>query len=254
MSAQQASQATSKKFCFVIAPIGESGDSVRTRSDQVFKYIIAPAATACGYEPLRADQIPKPGIITSQVIQHLIDDPLVIADLTGPNANVFYELAIRHAFRKAVVQIIDAAQAIPFDLAASRTVKFDYRDLDSVDAARKEIERHIKAVEENPEEVDNPLTQAVDVQSLRRSDKPVEKSIGDIMAILQDLQTGLNEIQRNTKRDVFFVNPSVAGEDFTNWVSTGDVLKVNPAANFRLYLDKLKPTNPPETGKDNKGK
>jgi hypothetical protein len=107
MCAQQVTQPTSKKTCFVIAPIGDRDDSVRTRSDQVFKYIIAPAATECGYEALRADQIPKPGIITSQVIQHLIDDPLVIADLTGPNANVFYELAVRHAFRKPVVQIVE---------------------------------------------------------------------------------------------------------------------------------------------------
>jgi hypothetical protein len=61
--------------------------------------IVAPAAEACGYDTIRADQIAKPGIITSQVIQHLLDDPLVVADLTGWNPNVFYELAIRHAIR-----------------------------------------------------------------------------------------------------------------------------------------------------------
>ena len=119
MCAQQVSKPKGK-ICFVIAPIGETGSVVRTRSDQVFTYIIKPAATACGYESLRADQITKPGIITSQVIEHLIEDPLVIADLTGSNANVFYELSIRHGFRKPVVQIIDAEQAIPFDLAGSR--------------------------------------------------------------------------------------------------------------------------------------
>ena len=112
----------------------------------VYKHIIAPAATKCGYDPIRADEISEPGIITSQVIQHLIDDPLVIADLSGSNANVFYELAVRHAFRKPVVQIIDGAESIPFDLAASRTIKFDYRDLDSAERGSHEIEQQITAV------------------------------------------------------------------------------------------------------------
>src|SRR5262245_29205679 len=85
------------KTCFVIAPIGEQDSVVRKRSDQIFKYLIGPAAQECGYTALRADQIAEPGIITTQVIQHIVDDPLVVADLTGRNPNVFYELAIRHA-------------------------------------------------------------------------------------------------------------------------------------------------------------
>src|SRR6266851_3935883 len=87
MGTQKVSQ-TSRKICFIIAPIGDIGSVVRIRSDKVLKHIIAPAAIDCGYEPLRADQISEPGIITSQVIQHIVEDPLVIADLTGPNANV----------------------------------------------------------------------------------------------------------------------------------------------------------------------
>lgn len=96
-----------KKICFVIAPIGEEGSETRKRSDQILKYIIAPAATECGYEPKRADSFATPGIITKQIIEQLIDAPLVIADLTDYNPNVFYELAVRHAVRKPVVQLID---------------------------------------------------------------------------------------------------------------------------------------------------
>jgi phage gp29-like protein len=78
-----------EKLCFVIAPIGEEGSDVRRRSDQVLKHVIAPAAKECGYETIRADKISEPGMITSQVIQHLLEDALVIADLTGRNPNVF---------------------------------------------------------------------------------------------------------------------------------------------------------------------
>jgi hypothetical protein len=249
MCAQKVSQPTGK-ICFVIAPVGDTGSAVRTRSDQVFKYIIAPAATACGYEPLRADKIPKPGIITSQVIQHLIDDHLVIADLTGPNANVFYELAVRHAFRKPVVQIIDAAQSIPFDLAASRTIRFNYPDLEGAEQARDEIKRQIKAVEENPEEVDNPLTQAVEFQSLSRSGNPLEKSAAEIIAMLQDLKTGLNEILENIKRQSqveAFWGKGKAALDVIPYLRLAD-------AAFKLDVQTPESRTPPKTGKDKKGK
>ena len=91
------------KICFVIAPIDAEGSETRRRSDQVLNHIISPAAEECGYETIRADNISEPGIITSQIIQHLLEDSLVIADLTGRNPNVFYELAIRHAIKKSVV-------------------------------------------------------------------------------------------------------------------------------------------------------
>src|SRR5215510_5518346 len=88
------------KTCFVIAPIGEADSTIRKRPEQVFKYVVEPAARECGYQALRADQIPQPGMITTQAIQHVVEDPLVIADLTGRNPNVFYELAVRHAIGK----------------------------------------------------------------------------------------------------------------------------------------------------------
>jgi hypothetical protein len=182
-----------------------------------------------------------------------MDDPLVIADLTDPNANVFYELAVRHAFRKPAVQIIDAEQPIPFDVAHSRTIKFKYPDLGSAERAREEIKQQIKAVEENPEEVDNPLTQAVELQSLRRSGDPLEKSAAEIIAMLQDLKTGLNEIQQKMKKgEVTFLTPTFAGEDFSGW-PIGDITNVNRGA--ELYRVKLRSSiKPPETEKDKNDK
>ena len=68
------------KDCFVIAPIGEPESDIRKRSDQILKHVISPALKECGYKATRADQISEPGMITSQVIQHIVDDPLVVAD------------------------------------------------------------------------------------------------------------------------------------------------------------------------------
>jgi len=196
------------KTCFVIAPIGADGSADRIRSDQVLKHIIGPSVRECGYEPIRADQISEPGLITSQVIQHIVDDPLVIADLTGRNPNVFYELALRHAIKKPVVQIIHATESIPFDVAASRTVHVDHRDLDSVARAKEEIVRQIQAVEKNPLDVDTPISVAVELQSLRKSDNPLEKSYAEILAMLADIRSGMSDMRDGVRGRMLF-NPGV---------------------------------------------
>jgi hypothetical protein len=73
-----------------------------------------------------------------------------VADLTERNPNVFYELAIRHAIRKPLIQIIKSDEQIPFDVAGTRTIPVDHRDLDSVEFAKAEIVRQIDALNGRP--------------------------------------------------------------------------------------------------------
>lgn len=139
--------------CFVIAPIGPQDSKDRKRSNQVLEHIIKPAAKRCGYRTVRADKILKPGNVLFQIVQRLRDDPLVIADLTGGNPNVFYELAIRHVVGKPVIPIIQVGEPIPFDIVQSRTIQFDYKDVDSVVDCRERLVESIRAVEKEPTNV-----------------------------------------------------------------------------------------------------
>ena len=184
-----------EKLCFVISPIGEPDSETRKRSDQVLRHVIRPAATSCGYKAVRADEIDKPGMITSQVIQHVVNDALVVADLTERNPNVFYELAIRHALRRPLVQIIRKGEAIPFDVAGTRTIYVDHKDLDSVDAAKNEIIEQIKALEKDSSDIETPISVSLDLQLLRQSEKPEERSLADLVAAVVDLRASLSKIE-----------------------------------------------------------
>ncbi len=184
------------KICFVIAPIAEPDSDVRKRSDQILKHVIQPAVKGCGYTPLRADQISEPGIITTQIIQHIIDDPLVVADLTGRNPNVFYELAIRHALRKPYVQLVQRGERIPFDVAAIRTIEVDHRDLDSVEAAKAEIVRQIQSMEGRGTEIDSPISVAVDLEALRQSGNPEQRQLADVLAAVAELRSGFSLVEK----------------------------------------------------------
>ncbi len=120
------------KMCFVIAPLGDAGSSIRIHSDQVLRYIIQPAVGRCGLQAVRADEIEKAGQISSQVLEHLQAAPVAVADLTGTNPNVMYELAFRHARCLPVVQIASSDTHLPFDIAGQRTIFFSIQDPDSI--------------------------------------------------------------------------------------------------------------------------
>jgi hypothetical protein len=158
---------TEKMVCFVIAPIGDEKTEIRRRSDRVFKHIIKPAAELCGYSALPAKDIPGSGLIMSEVINYVVSAPLVIADLTGANANVFYELALRHAVRKPVVQIIAKKEKIKFDVSQIRTMQFDIDDV--IDDENRKSQTVSSLVEYIQEVMENATSTETPVSSARAS-------------------------------------------------------------------------------------
>jgi len=199
---------TEKKVCFVISPIGTDSSDIRRRADQLLRHIIRPAVDICGFEAIRADQISEPGMITTQVIQHIIDDPLVIADLTGSNPNVFYELAIRHAIRKPLVQIIQKEEKIPFDVAGMRTIPVDHQDLDSVEEAKQEIERQVKAIiKKQPDEIESPISVSVELQALRQSENPEDRSLAEFVSAVAELRSDLGAIEKRLSNPENLIPP-----------------------------------------------
>lgn len=215
------------KTCFFIAPIGDEGTETRKRSDQILKHIIEPAANEAGYQAIRADKISEPGNITSQIVQHLIDDDLVIADLTGKNPNVFYELAVRHTLKKAVLQIIQSGEPIPFDVATTRTIPVDHRDLDSVDHCRKELIKQIHFIEKTPTKIDSPISIAIDLQSLYRSDNPLEKTSAEIVSMLQELRSAIGKLSEEKISPVIGIPPWFYDEIFRFVKRLVDILEIS---------------------------
>ena len=157
-----AEQARFEAICFYITPIGEEDSEQRKHSDLFLGSLVEPAMESFQLKVVRADAIDKPGTITRQVIEYLLRSRLVIADLSFHNPNVFYELALRHAVRLPVVQIIRTADRIPFDLNQLRTVRIDTSDIYSLvpklDTYRSEIANQVRRALENPDSVDNPIT------------------------------------------------------------------------------------------------
>ena len=177
---------TNRKSCFVIAPIGEQNSPTRRQSDQVLRHIIR-LAVEPAYKAVRADEIAEPGLITSQIMQRVIEDDLVIADLTDLNPNVLYELAVRHAILKPFVQIMATGQTIPFDVSGIRTVFFDLQDPDSVADAKDEIAKQVEALERDSSNLQTPISTPLELQRIRLSGDADTPGFREILPLISDI-------------------------------------------------------------------
>jgi hypothetical protein len=151
-----------QKICFYITPIGPEDSQERKHSDLFMSSLVQPALEELGLKVIRADQIGEPGMITSQVLEYLKRSRLAIADLSYLNPNVFYEVALRHALRLPVVQLIRKADRLPFDVNQSRTLVFDTSDIytlvPKLQTYRAEIANQARKALDDPESVGNPVS------------------------------------------------------------------------------------------------
>jgi hypothetical protein len=114
-------------LCFVVMPFGRKTDA-SGRSvdfDDIYKNVIAPAIHDAELEPLRADEELAGGIIHKPMFERLILCEYAVADLTTANANVFYELGVRHAVRPWSTTLIFAEDTrLPFDVGLLRAMPY----------------------------------------------------------------------------------------------------------------------------------
>jgi MAP3K TRAFs-binding domain len=148
---------------FGTKPDGQGGS---VDFDAVYERLLAPAIRDAELEPLRADQELVGGLIHKPMYERLILADYAVADLTTANANVFYELGVRHAARPYSTVLVSAdVKRTPFDLAPDRVLPY------SLDAKG----RPAKVKQDRAE-----LAKALDAARDATTDSPVFQLITDL--------------------------------------------------------------------------
>lgn len=115
-------------LCFILMPFGKkkSASGQEIDFDTVYQQLIAPAVTSAGMEPLRADEEQVNGIIHKPMFERLLLCEYAVADLTTANANVFYELGVRHAAKPhtTVLLYAEGSGQLPFDVGLLRALPY----------------------------------------------------------------------------------------------------------------------------------
>lgn len=180
--------AAAKKVCFFVTPIGHANSQERKRADSIKKYILNEVLGG-KYKVVRADELPQPGSITHQVIKMLYHADLVVADLTGVNPNVVYELAVRHSFNKTSIHLIDKEEQIPFDLKDERTIAFDLSDVVSIDDCKQQLAKVIKEIARKNFEYSSPIFRVLGVAAATDEEREtfLETMADQLSAIASDI-------------------------------------------------------------------
>lgn len=145
-----------EKKCFIVTPIGNENTEIRRMADGVISSVLKPILLESGYEAIDSRDISKSGSITNQVINHLLNDDLVIANLTGLNPNVMYELAVRHAAAKSLISICQEETNLPFDIRDERTI-FYKNDMKGVVDLMPKLKNAIMSINDSDKSLDNPI-------------------------------------------------------------------------------------------------
>ena len=124
-------------LCFILMPFAEE---MRPIYDDHIRPIVESEGISC----IRADEIVGVNLITFDIWEKINRARFIIADLTGQNPNVFYELGLAHALGKEVVLLTQSIDDVPFDLKAMRCIIYSYQP-----RGVKNLEKNLKATIKN---------------------------------------------------------------------------------------------------------
>lgn len=106
-------------LCFVLMPF-------RPPLDEIYDQIIKPTIeTMCNMECRRADDIYSSKPVIGDIWEYIQKAEIIIADLTGKNPNVLYELGLSHALCKRVILLAPSTEDVPFDLRHFRFIIYE---------------------------------------------------------------------------------------------------------------------------------
>ncbi|MCC1486737.1 hypothetical protein LB312_05620 [Bacillus tropicus] len=184
------------KTCFIITPIGDDQSDIRRAADGLIDAVITPELLNSGFSKGNikvAHRMANPGSINQQVIECILESDLAIANLTTLNPNVMYELAIRHAVRKPVIQLIQkGTKKLPFDIIEERTIFYE-NDMSGVIELSNSL-REMLPFALDDKEPDNPIYRVAKQQAIMQKITTNEEPMQYIIEQMNSLQSQVSKL------------------------------------------------------------
>lgn len=135
---QSPSTEAEKPQAFVITQFGEPYDSL-------YSEVIKPVAENAGFKVYRADDMYQPGVILQDIVTGLVESDVIIAEITPPNPNVFYEIGYAHALDKPTILLAERGRDLPFDIRSYRCIFYDDR-IRGKSGVETALRRHLQSI------------------------------------------------------------------------------------------------------------
>lgn len=118
-------QSVNRNLCFILMPFRDELEPVYKKIKEI---IVIDQKLSC----MRADDIYSAGIIIKEIWDSIQNAQIIIADATGKNPNVFYEMGLAHAIGKDIIITTQTMDDIPFDLRHRRIITYDLNCLEEL--------------------------------------------------------------------------------------------------------------------------
>jgi len=162
--------------------------------DEYYTEIFCPAIRGAGLVPKRADDLYRPSAIVHDIWSYTRRCRLILADLTGKNPNVFYELGLAHAIAKPAILVTESINDVPFDLRALRVIEYDKNSPVWGEALREKIQTAIGEVLASP--LQSVLPSFLEVEHVPRA--PITEHQKELIEIKQELDLLRRELRRRS--------------------------------------------------------
>lgn len=134
---------------------------------EIYLEIYKPICIELRFHCWRVDEISRPGSITKDIVQGIVDSDIIIADLTWINPNVFYELGIAHTLNKRTIMTCQKNEVIPFDISNYRVIIYQHTLTGCKELAKK-LKKAINEVIDTDDAYSNPVTDILSIPTIIR--------------------------------------------------------------------------------------
>lgn len=147
--------------CFVIMPFSSTtSEHSEVYWTNLYKNFLKPAIEQTGLYTVHRSKA-RTGDILRQIIRDLVFSPLVVADLTDGNPNVYWELGIRQSFRHGTITIAQEGTELPFDLSRKGTLFYFKSDKSRNEEFQKDFKEAINLVSDKDCPPDSEVLEAI---------------------------------------------------------------------------------------------
>lgn len=179
--------------CFIITPIGNENSEVFRKAKGVIESTIKPILREYGFTDIKpAYEINVSGMINTQIINRIVNDDLVVANLTENNPNFMYELCLRHVVAKPIIHICESGTNLPFDIKDSRTIFYE-NDMLGVEELKNKLRSFMDNLSYTDDYIDNPIYTARKYENLLKETKETDTT-NEMLKMLMSISTQISEL------------------------------------------------------------
>lgn len=189
------------KKCFIITPIGNENSEIYRKAKGVIESTIKPVLLEYNFNDVKpAYEINVSGMINTQIINRIINDDLVIANLTGNNPNVMYELCLRHVVARPIIHICENGTNLPFDIKDSRTIFYE-NDMLGVEELKNKLRAFMDNISYSDEYMDNPIYTARKYDILLKETQGTETN--EVLKMLINILSEISELKNSGEENYY---------------------------------------------------